>query len=420
MPKRLTPAEAAAEIAKRASGERRVVIPGGCAEPTALRDAWRAAPELAANLTFCGVFMPGVNVFDYSSLHPTARLELFLMTPELRDAFSAGRATLTPAHYSQTAKLIAEREISVAVLHLSQQDGSKRCSFGLAADIGPSLVGRADYTIGLVNKQMPNIDEAPSVSERALDAIVAIDEPLVGADAPSAAPGAEKIAAHAARFVFDDDVVQFGIGRLPSAIFAALTGKQRLRVFSGMVSDALLPHLDAGNLLDEPAAITTGLAIGSQRLYDRLARERRLKLMPITHTHAFPVLSRIEKLVSINACLEVDLFGQINAEFAGPKQIASVGGLCDFVRAARAAPGGRAIVALTAEGKDASSRILPHLPHGAVTISRYDAPIVVTEHGAADLDGLDMDERAQAIIAIAAPAHRESLQEQWAKLRKTF
>ncbi|MBI1187608.1 MAG: acetyl-CoA hydrolase [Alphaproteobacteria bacterium] len=412
--RRLSPDEAVREIAARADGARRVFLPGGCAEPLALREAWQGTPEAAAGLVFCGVFLPGVNGFDYSSLHPDARLDLFFLTPALRAALAGGRATLTPAHYFRAAHMIAAREISVAVQHVSTPDGDGRCSFGLGADLGPMIVGRADYTIGLVNARMPPIADGPAVALRAFDAIVEVDAPLT--EAPPAEGRADAIAAHAARFVFDDDVVQFGVGRLPTAIVAALTQKQRLRVFSGMVSDALLPLLDAGAIVDEPAAITTGMAIGGARLYERLGRERRLKMAPISHTHAYAVLSRIEKLVSINACLEVDLFGQLNAEFAGENQIASVGGLVDFIRAARAAPGGRAIVALQAETRGVS-RIVPQLAHPA-TVSRYDAPIVVTEHGGVDLAELDLDARAEALIGLAAPAHRDSLRESWRAMRQ--
>ncbi|MGE0045986.1 MAG: acetyl-CoA hydrolase/transferase family protein [Hyphomonadaceae bacterium] len=416
-PRRLTPDEAVIEIAKRAKGERRVFIPGGCAEPLALREAWQKNPQTAADLTFCGVFLPGVNAFDYSSLHESARLDLFLMIPELRDALAKGRASLTPAHYSQVAHLIMAREMSVAILHVSKQDGNKKCAFGLSADFGPTLIGRADYTIALVNAQMPATEEAPRMAINAADAIVEIDEPLATMDTPKPAAGAAAIAKRVAAMVRDDDVIQMGIGRLPTSIVSALKDKERLKIFSGMVSDAVLPLLDAGGIADEPGAITTGAVIGSERLYERMGKEWRLKLMPVQHTHSYSVVSRIENLVAINACLEVDLFGQVNAEFAGAQQIASIGGLGDYVRGARAAPGGRAIVALHAEGKDETSRIVPRLPAGAVTLSRADAPIVVTEHGAVDLDGMDMIARAHALIHIAAPKHRDALEEAWAKIR---
>lgn len=412
--KRLSPDEAVRDIAAHAQGTRRVFLPGGCAEPIALREAWKRNPDTAAGLLFCGVFLPGVNTFDYSSLHPDARLDLFFLTSSLRDAWAQGRAALTPAHYFRAAQMIAAREIAAAVQHVSPPDAEGRCSFGLGADLGPMIVGRADYTIGLVNARMPQIQDGPTIPLRAFDAIVEIDAPL--AEAPAAETRAEAIAAHAARYVFDDDVVQFGVGRLPSAIVAALTGKQRLRIFSGMVSNALLPLLDAGAIIDAPAAITTGMAIGGARLYERLGRERRLKMAAISHTHAYAVLSRIEKLVAINACLEVDLFGQINAEFAGAAQIASIGGLGDFIRAARAAPGGRAIVALEAESRGAS-RIVPRLA-SPVSVSRYDAPIVVTEHGAVDLAELDVDARAEALTALAGPTHRDGLREAWRAMRE--
>jgi acyl-CoA hydrolase len=64
------------------------------------------------------------------------------------------------------------------------------------------------------------------------------------------------------------------------------------------------------------------------------------------------------------------------------------------------------------------SRIVPRLDAPAVTLARTDVAIVVTEHGAADLRGLSLDGRAQALIALAHPDHRQRLAEGWARIMK--
>jgi acyl-CoA hydrolase len=140
-----------------------------------------------------------------------------------------------------------------------------------------------------------------------------------------------------------------------------------------------------------------------------------LRIVPVTQTHAPDVLAGIDNLVAINAALEIDLFGQINAEFAAGAQISGTGGLVDFIRGARASRNGRAIVMIQADGRGAS-RIVPSLERPA-TVARADAPIVVTEYGAVDLAPLNIDDRANAIIALAAPAHQAALSEAWARMR---
>ena len=198
----------------------------------------------------------------------------------------------------------------------------------------------------------------------------------------------------------------------------ALAGKRRLRVHSGLIAASHVALADAGAIADDAGAITGGMAVGDAAFYARAAREHRLRLAPVTHTHAPFVLAGIDNLVAINAALEIDLFGQINAEFAGDAQISGTGGLVDFIRGARASRGGRAIVMVQAEGRGAS-RIVPRLSN-AVTVARADAPIVITEHGVVDLAPLALDTRATAIIALAAPAHRDALAAAWAEMRATL
>jgi acyl-CoA hydrolase len=101
-----------------------------------------------------------------------------------------------------------------------------------------------------------------------------------------------------------------------------------------------------------------------------------------------------------------------------PGLISGVGGLPDFLRGARAAPEGRAIIALPACTDDGGSRIVSLLHSGLISSARVDADIVVSEHGSADLRYLDMHERAQALISIAAPQHRELLAHAWHALVK--
>jgi acyl-CoA hydrolase len=97
--------------------------------------------------------------------------------------------------------------------------------------------------------------------------------------------------------------------------------------------------------------------------------------------------------------------------------LAGVGGAVDFLRGARLSPGGKPIVMVQSVGKQGEARIVPRLTTPSVSIARSDAPILVTEQGAIDLEPLDQDARAQAIISLAAPQHRADLMSAWAQQR---
>ena len=117
----------------------------------------------------------------------------------------------------------------------------------------------------------------------------------------------------------------------------------------------------------------------------------------------------------------MDLLGQANAEFIRGRQVSGTGGLTDFLRGARASEGGLGITALVSTAAGGTvSRIVPRLADSAVTVTRADMDIVITEHGAARLRDLDLDARAAALIAIADPAHRDALERAWRDLRQSL
>jgi acyl-CoA hydrolase len=165
--------------------------------------------------------------------------------------------------------------------------------------------------------------------------------------------------------------------------------------------------------------VVCGLALGSAALFERCGSDPRIRFEPTCFTHDIRTLAAIPRLVAVNSALEVDLFGQANAEFIDGRQVSGVGGLTDFLRGARLSDGGVPIVALNATAKGGSlSRIVPRLAANAVSVPRADMGVVVTEHGVADLRGLDLNGRAQALIAVAAPEHRDGLAGAWDEMRR--
>jgi acyl-CoA hydrolase len=170
--------------------------------------------------------------------------------------------------------------------------------------------------------------------------------------------------------------------------------------------------------LDPDGEHVTGLALGSAAFYRFLVESDLIAFADTRMTHGAAALSTVDRFTSINSALEIDLFGQANIEWRGERLVSGVGGAPDFVRAARRSPGGRSIIALASTaGGGKIARIVPRLASPTVSISRSDVDTVVTEFGVAALADRSMDERAEALIAIAHPDHRAALADDWGRLR---
>jgi acyl-CoA hydrolase len=362
---------------------------GGCSgEALGLAEAFRQAPDLAAGLTFVGQWVPGLNQTDWASLHPDAEAETTFLSPALRRSFDAGRTRILPMTWYQSWDWLCHTPLDGAVLLVSPPDTDGNVSLGVSPDFGPAVITRTDVPVlALISPNMP--------------------APL--------APGFREIGEHICGLVPDGAALQFGIGNVQQAALTALAGRRGLSIWSGIVSDPVLGMLDA----DPALPITTGVAVGTPALYQRLAEEPRVRFLPACETHNLARLAALRRFTAINSVLEVDLFGQANAEFIRGRQVSGTGGLTDFLRGARASPGGTGITALlsTASG-GAVSRIVPRLAQNAVTVPRADMDVAITEHGLARLRGLDLDARAHALIAIAAPAHRATLASAWDEMRR--
>ena len=407
-------AEAAALLAERARGGR-IFIPAGPVEPLGLADAFRQNPGLADDLRFCGLFIPGLNRLDWASLSPEAASDVFLPSPDFAATIATGQTRVIPCHYSAAWRFFRTAPFKAAVFHVAAPDADGFCSLSLSADASPAFLDRALVKLGLINPSLPSVKGAPKVPLSALDAWVEADAAPAELSTPAPSGDVDALVHQVTRLIEDGATLQAGIGKLPGAIMAGLTGRRGLAIHSGLIGDWVLPLLEAGALADKVDSLKAGVILGSHALQARMAGETRLRLIPIAESHGAAHLGAIERFVSLNAALEVDLFGQINCEFAGSRTLAGVGGAVDFLRGARLSPGGKPIVMVQSVGKHGESRIVPRLTTPSVSIARSDAPILVTEQGAIDLEALDEEARAQAIMSLAAPQHRGDLMSAWSQ-----
>tara|TARA_R110000782_G_scaffold68027_1_gene137148 strand:- start:162 stop:1427 length:1266 start_codon:yes stop_codon:yes gene_type:complete len=417
-------AEAFAQLRALTPGPARIYIAGCSGEPVALADALRAEPDLARDLTFVGVPVPGLNRTDWADLHDTARAEMPFLYGDMRASFDAGKIRLRPMHYSDSYRDMVSGPIDLAVVMVSPPDADGRVSLGVSVDFSGAVLARTDIpAMAIVNRNMPAPADAPRVPLSRFAVVAEDDTPLVELTESDLPPTFARIGETIAGLVGPDAAcLQFGIGNVQQAALKALSeagGPANLRIHSGLVTDPVLGLIDAGRVVDEAGAILTGVAMGTQALYERVARDQRFRFRAVDVTHGIDVLAAIERFVAINSVLEVDLFGQANAEFMRGRQVSGIGGLANFLRGAAASKGGMPIIALpSTAAKGKVSRIVPRLGLEAVSLPRSDISWVVTEHGAVDLRGADIDRRAECLISIADPAHRVRLTDAWAEMRR--
>ena len=399
----------------RAAGE---VYAPGCAGHSLLFEQWlQSEPEASAGTRYSGVQIPTVNRFDFAGLHPQARQRTNFLSAELRESWLAGRVDYLPMTYSATWRWLREvARFDVALVQVAPPDAHGNCSLGIACDFTPAAWPRARVVLAHINPLMPRT-RGPSIPYSAITAAIEAEAPLLEVPDPPADPAMDAVARQVAGLIDDGATLQLGLGRLQSAVLRAVADRRSLRIHSGMVSDGLLGLYESGALADADDAVVSGVALGSQALYRACGQ---IQFREVGHTHAAATLAGIDSLHAINSALSVDLLGQVNGEFLSGRQMSDVGGLPDFIAGARQSAAGRGIIALPASTPKGQCRIVPMLPTGPVSLARVDADCIVTEHGVADLRHLDVHQRAAALIAIAAPEHREQLRSAWHELSRTL
>lgn len=401
----------AADAAKLARPGERIYVGGCLAEPTAVLDAVRQAPDLWRSVTLTGAFIPGVNGRALASHGLSTRVETIFATESLRADDPA--VSILPLHYSTFYELLARPgHVDIAYIQVPRPRADGTIGLGPSADFSPAVIASGARLVGLVNPHLPDVVDGPRLPRERFEALVEVDDPLLSYDAGAIDAATQAIAGHIAATVCPGDTIQLGLGKVQAAMLAALSDHRDLGFHAGMISGPMLRALESGVF---SRGITTGVALGPADFLQAVAARADIRFAPVGHTHAQATLAAIDNLVSINSVIEVDLFGQANGESLGGRQISGHGGMVDFVRGARASRGGRSILALPSTTKGGSvSRIVPFLPMGGpVSVSRADTDIVATEFGMVELRHAGMDERAEKLISIAAPQFRDGLAAQW-------
>lgn len=400
----------------------RVLVPPGCAEPrTLVEEIVRQVARLRP-LTLMGGLLLGDYPFCAAEHREDFRWVTFHVMPALRQAMARGQVEFIPARYFDTLWIFAPGgpwAADAVLVQTAPPDADGRLSLGVSTSYPLPLARTAPLVIAEVNSRMPRTRGDSALPLDRVAAWVEVDRPLVPYPSPPAGETERRIARHVGELVPDGATIQVGIGSVPEAVVGELGDRRDLGVHSLLV-DAMLPLIERGVITNarktrNPGRLDLGEIMGTERLF-RFAHENPMVNMePSSSIHNPLVVARLERFVSVNSAIEVDLSGQVNAESIGDRQVAGIGGQFDFVEGAYWAPGGRSIIALPATGRGGEvSRIVARLPAGAkVTTPRHLTDCVVTEYGRADLRGRSVEQRARALLAIAHPAFREPLEREW-------
>ncbi len=390
-----------------------IYFQGGPGECIAFYNLLKDNPGCASGVEFWSCLVPGINTLDYGSLPGDVRLTTFMASPSLAPSIASGRTSLLAMPYSEIGKLLARTDFDAAIFQTAPPNANGDYSLAHSCDMGSVVWPRARRNILFVNAQMQALAGAESIHADNVEMTIAINAPLL-APSPSRQPSAvvQAIARIAAGLVPDGATFQAGIGDTPAAIVSALKSHRDLRVLSGIITQEYQQLAESG-ALDRAAQHITGVAWGDQQFRDWLPRSG-FAFRNVFTTHGHNELASIPGFVSIGSALEVDLTGNLNLEWRGSERISSVGGAPDYLGAAAASKAGRSIIALQSSTARGASRIVPSLRSPSISGELTDT--IVTEYGAAQIKGLSADDRARALIAIAAPEHHEVLQNAWERM----
>ncbi len=275
-----------------------------------------------------------------------------------------------------------------------------------------------------VNPNLPRTSGLPPGANRIpvdlADIVIEADhQPFTLVD-PEPTDAERAIAAVASSFVRDGATLQTGIGAVPTIVASTLAEGQGgdYGIHSEMFTDGLRRLHQAGKVTNRSKGVYDGMsvttfALGSAELYRWLDGNLDVAFLPVEAVNDPGIIGRNRSMVSLNGAMAVDLYGQVAADHIAGMQVSGVGGHEDFVSGTELRLDSHSLVCLSSTvtvGGNVRSRLVAELPAGAVVSTpRHHLDVVVTEHGAAQLRGLTVRERARALAAIAHPDFRDEL-----------
>ena len=398
-----------------------IIVPTGVGEPPSLLSALSEQCHRFSDIQVAQILAMRKYGYFERECRPHVRHAALFFGGASRAGGQGGWCDFIPNYFSEIPTLI-ERGLmpaDVVFAMASPMSASGHFALSLGTDYTMAAVARARAVVLEVNPNVPFTHGQCHVHISQVTALVESEAPILEVGLPTIGPVQEAIGHLVAEQIEDGSTLQIGYGGIPDAVVMQLTGKRDLGIHTEMIGDGILKLVESGAVNNSrktllPGKMVATFALGSRRLYEFMHENPMLEMHPSNFTNDPYIAGQNDKLVTINASLQVDLLGQCGSESIGHLPYSGTGGQVDFVRAANRSRGGKSFIVLPSTAKDGSiSRIVPTLAPGThATTSKNDVNYVVTEWGVAQLRGKSAKQRAQALIAIAHPDFRSWLREE--------
>ena len=397
-----------------------IIVPTGVGEPPSLLHALSEQYRRFNDVKVAQILAMRKYGYFEKACRPHVRHAALFFGGASRAGGQGGWCDFIPNYFSEIPTLI-ERGLmpaDVVFAMASPMSASGHFALSLGTDYTMAAVAKARAVVLEVNPNVPFTHGQCHVHLSQVTAIVESEDPIMEVGLPKIGPVQEAIGALVAEHIEDGSTLQIGYGGIPDAVVMQLAGKRDLGIHTEMIGDGILTLVESGAVNNSrktllPGKMVATFALGSRKLYEFMHHNPMLEMHPSNFTNDPYIAGQNDRLVTINASLQVDLLGQCGSESIGHLPYSGTGGQVDFVRAANRSRGGKAFIVLPSTAKEGTvSRIVPTLTPGThVTTGKNDVNYVVTEYGVAQLRGKTAHQRAEALIAIAHPDFRHELRQ---------
>ena len=407
------------EAVKVVTSGSRVFLHGSAATPVHLIKALQQRYKELKGVELVSITTLGDLDFNNPVYRNSFYFNSLFVSANSREVINSPYGDYVPVFLSEIPLLFKKNTlpIDVALVQVSPPDRHGYCSLGTSVDIALAALENAAHVIAQVNPHMPRTHGDGFISINQIDALVWHEAALPEVDYSAKTTDAiASIGRNVASLVEDGATLQLGIGSIPDQVLKNLDGHRNLGLHTEMLSDGVIPLLEKGVINNREKKLNKGKSVtafmvGTRRLYDFVNDNPALRVMNISYVNDTSIIRQNPKVVAINSAIEIDLTGQVCADSIGKYQFSGIGGQMDFIRGASLSDGGRPVIALPSVTAKGVSRIVPVLKEGAgVVTTRGHVHWIVTEYGKVDLFGKSLKQRGEALIKIAHPDHKESLE----------
>ncbi len=397
----------------------RVFLHGSAATPIYLINKLLDRYQGLKNVELVSISTLGDIDFGNTKYFGSFYINSLFVSANTRKAVNGPQGDYIPIFLSEIPILFRENylPLDVAIVHVSPPDMHGFCSLGTSVDVAKAAVETAKVIIAQVNPNMPRVHGAGFLHVNQINKMVWVEDELPEVNySDDITPSIEKIGEIIANLVEDGATLQLGIGAIPDSVLKNLTNHKNLGLHTEMFSDGVLPLIESGVINNSMkkiinGRIVTGFMIGTKKLYDYVNDNQLISAQDISWVNDTDIIRQNPKATSINSAIEVDITGQVCADSFGTYQYSGIGGQMDFIRGASLSKGGKPIIAMPSITSKGISRIVSTLSNGAgVVNTRGNIHWVVTEYGAVNLFGKNLEQRAFELIKLAHPMHREELE----------